>query len=64
VLTGAYNSSTQTLSIIAFNEAVQSQRFGPAGAISTLLFIYIAIAAFVFVKVLGADVIGTRLGKK
>lgn len=64
VLTGAYNSNTQTLSIIAFNEAIQSQRFGPAGAISTLLFIYIAVAAFIFVKVLGADVIGTRLGKK
>jgi multiple sugar transport system permease protein len=64
VLTGPDNSYTQTLSIIAFSEAVRYQRFGPAGAISTLLFIYIAVAAFVFVKVLGADVIGTRLGKK
>lgn len=64
VLTGADNSSTQTLSVLAFNEAIRYQRFGAAGAISTMLFIYIAVAAFVFVKVLGADVISTRLGKK
>jgi hypothetical protein len=31
---------------------------------STLLFIYIAIVAFVFVKVLGADIIGARVGRK
>ncbi|WP_279583289.1 carbohydrate ABC transporter permease [Fodinicola feengrottensis] len=64
VLTGPDNTSTQTLSIVAFSEAVRYQRFGPAGAISTMLFIYIAVAAFVFVKVLGADVIGNRMGKK
>ncbi|WP_163509823.1 carbohydrate ABC transporter permease [Fodinicola acaciae] len=64
VLTGGDNANTQTLSILAFNEAIKGQRFGAAGAISTMLFIYIAVAAFVFVKVLGADVIGTRLGRK
>jgi multiple sugar transport system permease protein len=54
----------ETLSVLAFQEAVQFTRFGPAAAMSTLLFLYIAVVAFAFVKVLGADVMGTQGRRK
>jgi multiple sugar transport system permease protein len=64
VMIGPGKQPVETLSILAFQEAIQFTRFGPAAAMSTLLFLYIAIVAFVFVKVLGADVIGARVGRK
>jgi multiple sugar transport system permease protein len=64
VMIGPGKQPVETVSILAFLEAIQSLRFGPAAAMSTLLFIYIAIVAFVFVKVLGADIIGARVGRK
>jgi len=57
VLIGAEKGSVQTLSILAYQENTQS-RFGPAAAFATLLFIYVVIVAYAFVKLLGADVIG------
>jgi len=33
-------------------------RFGPAAAYATVLFVYVAVAAYIFVRVLGADIIG------
>ena len=57
VLVGPNKESVETLSILAYLEANQT-RYGPAAAYSTLLFIYVAVVAYVFVKVLGADVIG------
>lgn len=57
VLVGPNKSSVETLSILAFLEANQT-RYGPAAAYATLLFIYIVVVAYVFVKLLGADVIG------
>jgi ABC-type sugar transport system permease subunit len=47
----------ETLSIFAYQEAAQT-RYGPAAAYAIILFIYVLLVAFVFVKVLGADVIG------
>jgi ABC-type sugar transport system permease subunit len=47
----------ETLSIFAYQEATQN-RYGPAAAYAIILFIYVLLVAFVFVKVLGADVIG------
>ena len=47
----------ETLSIFAYQEATQT-RYGPAAAYAIILFIYVLLVAFVFVKVLGADVIG------
>ncbi len=57
VLVGPNKSSVETLSILAFLEANQT-RYGPAAAYATLLFLYIVVVAYVFVRVLGADVIG------
>jgi multiple sugar transport system permease protein len=64
VMIGPGKQPVETVSVLAFQEAIQFTRFGPAAAMSTLLFLYIAIVAFVFVKVLGADVIGARAGRK
>jgi multiple sugar transport system permease protein len=63
VLVGPNKSSVETLSILAFLEANQT-RYGPAAAYATLLFIYVAVVAYVFVRVLGADVIGEAAQKK
>jgi multiple sugar transport system permease protein len=57
VLIGPRKESVETLSMLAFEEA-QQVRFGPAAAYAIILFLYIALAAFVFIKLLGADLIG------
>ncbi|MFI9009219.1 carbohydrate ABC transporter permease [Actinosynnema sp. NPDC053489] len=57
VLIGSRKESVETLSMVAFDEA-SSLRFGPAAAYATILFAYVAITALVFVRLLGADVIG------
>lgn len=54
---GAGKYRVETLSIFAYLEATQ-QRYGPAAAYSIVLFIYVLLVAFLFVKLLGADVIG------
>ncbi|MCW2809798.1 MAG: Carbohydrate transporter rane protein 1, family [Friedmanniella sp.] len=53
----------ETLSIFAYQEATQ-QRYGPAAAYAIILFIYVLLIAFIFVKLLGADVIGDGAPKK
>jgi multiple sugar transport system permease protein len=63
VLLGLQYESVQTLSILAFNESKQT-RFGPAAAYAVVLFIYVAVVAYMFVKLLGADVIGEAKQKK
>jgi multiple sugar transport system permease protein len=57
VLIGARKSSVETLSMLAFDEA-SKLRYGPAAAYATILFLYVAIVAYIFVKLLGADLIG------
>ncbi|GLW66556.1 ABC transporter permease [Actinomadura rubrobrunea] len=57
VLIGAQKESVQTLSMLAYDEA-SNLRYGVAAAYSTVLFLYVAIVAYAFVKLLGADVIG------
>ena len=57
VLIGGRKESVETLSMVAFDEA-SSLRFGPAAAYATILFAYVAVTALVFVRLLGADVIG------
>ena len=47
----------ETLSIFAYQEASQ-QRYGQASAYSIVLFVYVMLVAFLFVKLLGADVVG------
>ena len=53
----------ETLSIFAYQEAAQS-RYGPAAAYSIILFIYVLLVAFLFVKVIGADVVGDNAPPK
>jgi len=57
VLIGRGKQSVETLSILAFLETDNS-RFGPAAAYAVVLFGYIVLVAFAFVKLLGADVFG------
>jgi multiple sugar transport system permease protein len=57
VLVGNNKQSVVTLSMVAYNEAANTN-FGPAAAYSTVLFVYVAVIAYAFVKLLGADVIG------
>lgn len=63
VLIGKGKPSVETLSILAQQESV-NQRYGPAAAYAMLLFIYLVIVAFAFVKLLGADVMGDAGSKK
>jgi multiple sugar transport system permease protein len=54
---GARKESVETLSMLAAEEAY-NLRYGPAAAYATVLFVYVVIIAFVFVKLLGADIVG------
>ncbi|GAA1600864.1 sugar ABC transporter permease [Kribbella hippodromi] len=63
VLVGPHKDSVETLSMLAYDEAFNT-RFGPAAAYATVLFVYIAVVAYLFVKILGADVIGEARAKK
>jgi ABC-type sugar transport system permease subunit len=47
----------ETLSVFAYQEAAQT-RYGPAAAYAIILFVYVLLVAFVFVRILGAEVIG------
>ena len=53
----------ETLSIFSYLEATQN-RYGPAAAYAIVLFIYVLLVAFLFVRILGADVIGDSAPKK
>lgn len=58
LLIGPHKGSVETLTMVAFDHAT-NLRYGVAAAYATVLFVYIALMAYVFVKVLGADVIGS-----
>ncbi|GAA4412203.1 sugar ABC transporter permease [Actinokineospora soli] len=62
-LIGPGKDSTDTVTVLAFEEAVKFGNYGEASAYSVTLFVYVATVAFVFVKLLGADVIGARTGR-
>lgn len=57
LLVGPRKHSVETLSMIAFQE-MSNLRFGTAAAYATVLFAYVAVVAFAFVKLFGADLIG------
>ena len=48
--------SVETLSMFAYFEN-QALRYGQAAAYSMILFLYIVLVAFIFVKLLGADLV-------
>jgi multiple sugar transport system permease protein len=54
---GPNKYSVETLSMFAYQE-MQATRYGTAAAYSIVLFLYIVLIAFLFVKLLGADVVG------
>jgi multiple sugar transport system permease protein len=62
VLIGPQKKSTQTLSLLAYNE-MTNLHFGPAAAYATILFLYVAVVAYVFVRLLGADIVGRGVGR-
>jgi multiple sugar transport system permease protein len=53
----------ETLSVFAYQEAAQT-RYGPAAAYAIVLFVYVLLVAFLFVRILGAEVIGDADGQK
>jgi multiple sugar transport system permease protein len=57
VLIGPRKGSVETLSMLSQDEA-GSLRFGTAAAYAIVLFLYIFIIAFVFIRFLGADIVG------
>jgi multiple sugar transport system permease protein len=57
VLIGLHKDSVETLTMIAYDEA-NNLRYGPASAYATILFVYVAVVAYAFVRLLGADIIG------
>jgi ABC-type sugar transport system permease subunit len=54
---GAGKYRVETLSVFVYQETTQS-RYGPAAAYAIILFLYVLLVAFVFVRILGADVVG------
>jgi multiple sugar transport system permease protein len=62
-MVGAGKYRVETLSIFAYTEATQT-RYGPAAAYAIVLFLYVLLVAFLFVKILGADIIGDSAPKK
>lgn len=63
VLIGSRKTSVETLSMLAFEE-MSALRYGPAAAYATVLFLYVAVVAYVFVRVLGADILGRGTATK
>lgn len=62
VLIGPRKSSVETLSILAWDESNQLQ-YGTASAFSIILLLYVAVIAYVFITILGADVVGEKKPK-
>jgi multiple sugar transport system permease protein len=63
LLVGGQKQSAQTISVLAFNEA-NNLHYGTAAAYSTLLFLYVVVVAYAFVRLLGADLIADTRGNR
>ncbi|WP_210505783.1 carbohydrate ABC transporter permease [Naasia sp. SYSU D00057] len=63
VLIGPRKESVETLSILAWESSNQLE-YGTASAFSIILLLYVAAIAFVFIKLLGADVVGSGAERK
>lgn len=57
ILIGPRKSSVETLSMLVQDEA-SNVRYGSAASYALVLFLYIFIVAFIFIRLLGADVVG------
>ncbi|QRV01933.1 sugar ABC transporter permease [Arcanobacterium phocisimile] len=63
ILIGARKGSVETLSMLVQDEA-SNLRYGSAAAYALMLFAYVFLIAFAFIKVAGAEVIGAEEKKK
>jgi multiple sugar transport system permease protein len=63
-LIGPGKESVETVSMFSFEQATKFTNYNLASAYALALFVYIAVVAYVFVRVLGADVIGAQRGRK
>lgn len=54
---GANKYSVETMSMFSYQEA-RNLRYGPAAAYAIILFLYLTLIAYLFVSLLGADVVG------
>jgi multiple sugar transport system permease protein len=63
-LIGPGKRSVETVSMLSYEQAGKFNDYGLASAYALALFVYISIMAYVFVRILGADVVGTRSGRK
>jgi len=63
VMIGPRKSSVETVTMLAQDEAT-NVRYGPAAAYAFILFVYVVVVAFMFVKLLGADVIGAARAQR
>jgi multiple sugar transport system permease protein len=63
-LIGPNKENVETVSMFSFEQATRFTNYNLASAYALALFAYIAVVAYVFVRVLGADVVGTRAGRK
>ena len=59
IFTGGANDTT-TLSILVVDAAIDNLEAGYGGALSTITFLFIFLCAFLFVKLLGANVVATQ----
>jgi trehalose/maltose transport system permease protein len=57
VMIGRRKESVETLSMLAQDQA-SNLNIGPAAAYALFLFVYVALVAYAFVKLLGADILG------
>ncbi len=57
LLIGEHKESVQTLTMLAYDEA-SNLHYGVATTYATILFGYVALIAYAFVKLLGADILG------
>lgn len=57
ILVGPRMNSVETLSMLVQDEA-SNLRYGAAAAYAIILFLYVFIIAFAFIKILGADLVG------
>lgn len=57
ILVGPRMKSVETLSMLVQDEA-SNLRYGAAAAYAIILFLYVFIIAFAFIKILGADLVG------
>jgi multiple sugar transport system permease protein len=57
VMIGRRKESVETLSMLAQDQA-SNLNIGPAAAYALVLFVYVAVVAYAFVKLLGADILG------